>query len=90
MKSKGRVLVVDDDQAHRTMLRTLVSGWGYEIGEADDGDTAIQMVHGRPYDLILMDIRMIKVSGLEALAEIKVYNPAIPVIIMTAYSSVET
>ena len=90
MKSKGRVLVVDDDQAHRTMLRTLVSGWGYEISEADDGDTAIQMVHGRPYDLILMDIRMIKVSGLEALAEIKVYNPAIPVIIMTAYSSVET
>ncbi|MEE9418221.1 MAG: sigma-54 dependent transcriptional regulator, partial [Desulfatiglandaceae bacterium] len=39
---------------------------------------------------ILMDIRMIKVSGLEALAEIKAYNPAIPVIIMTAYSSVET
>jgi two-component system response regulator HydG len=72
------------------MLRTLVSGWGYEISEADDGDTAIQMVHGRPYDLILMDIRMIKVSGLEALAEIKAYNPAIPVIIMTAYSSVET
>ena len=90
MKPKGTVLVVDDDQAHRTMLRTLVSGWGYEISEADDGDTAIQMVHGKPYDLILMDIRMIKVSGLEALSQIKSYNPAIPVIIMTAYSSVET
>jgi len=72
------------------MLRTLVSGWGYEISEADDGDTAIRMVHGKPYDLILMDIRMIKVSGLEALSQIKSYNPAIPVIIMTAYSSVET
>ncbi len=90
MKPKGIVLVVDDDQAHRTMLRTLVSGWGYQISEADDGDTAIEMVHGGPYDLILMDIRMIKVSGLEALSEIKAYNPAIPVIIMTAYSSVET
>jgi two-component system response regulator HydG len=90
MKPIGTVLVVDDDQAHRTMLRTLVSGWGYEISEADDGNTAIQMVHGRPYDLILMDMRMIKVSGLEALAEIKAYNPAIPVIIMTAYSSVDT
>ena len=90
MKPKGTVLVVDDDQAHRTMLRTLVSGWGYEISEADDGDTAIRMVHGKPYDLILMDIRMIKVSGLEALSQIKSYNPAIPVIIMTAYSSVET
>lgn len=90
MKTKGTVLVVDDDQAHRTMLKTLVSGWGYEISEADDGGTAIQMVHERPYDLILMDIRMIKVSGLEALSQIKTYNPAIPIIIMTAYSSVET
>ncbi len=90
MKPIGTVLVVDDDQAHRTMLRKLVSGWGYEISEADDGDTAIQMVHGGPYDLILMDMRMIKVSGLEALAKIKAYNPAIPVIIMTAYSSVDT
>jgi two-component system response regulator HydG len=90
MKTKGTVLVVDDDQAHRTMLKTLVSGWGYEISEADDGGTAIQMVHERPYDLILMDIRMIKVSGLEALSQIKIYNPAIPIIIMTAYSSVET
>jgi two-component system response regulator HydG len=90
MKTKGTVLVVDDDQAHRTMLKTLVSGWGYEISEADDGGTAIQMVHERPYDLILMDIRMIKVSGLEALSQIRIYNPVIPIIIMTAYSSVET
>ena len=43
-----------------------------------------------PFDLILMDMRMVKVSGLEALAEIKAFNPAIPVIIMTAYASVET
>jgi two-component system response regulator HydG len=48
------------------------------------------MVRGRPFDLILMDIRMIKVSGLQALTEIKALNPAIPVIIMTAFSSVET
>jgi two-component system response regulator HydG len=60
------------------------------ISEADDGQTAIENVHERPYDLILMDIRMLKVSGLAALAEIKAYNPAIPVIIMTAYSSVDT
>ncbi len=40
--------------------------------------------------MILMDIRMFKVSGMEALAQIKIMNPAIPVIIMTAYASVET
>jgi two-component system response regulator HydG len=72
------------------MLRTLIGGWGYAVSEADDGSTAIQMVQEQSYDLVLMDVRMVKVSGLEALDEIKTYNPAIPVIIMTAYSSVET
>lgn len=90
MKAAASVLIVDDDQAHRTMLRTLLSGWGYRISEADDGDKAIVMVREGPYDLILMDMRMIKVSGIEALTAVKAHNPAIPVIIMTAYSSVET
>ncbi|MBW1800772.1 MAG: sigma-54-dependent Fis family transcriptional regulator, partial [Deltaproteobacteria bacterium] len=90
MSKKNTVLVVDDDPAHRTMLKTLLSGWGYAIDEEDDGSTAIQMAREKPYDLVLMDIRMIKVSGIEALQEIKTFNPAIPIIIMTAYSSVET
>jgi two-component system response regulator HydG len=90
MNKHNTVLVVDDDDAHRTMLRTLIGGWGYAVSEADDGSTAIQMVQEQSYDLVLMDVRMVKVSGLEALDEIKTYNPAIPVIIMTAYSSVET
>ena len=90
MEKKNSILVVDDDLAHRTMLKTLLGGWGYRIEEADDGGTAIEKVKERPFDLILMDIRMVKISGLEALSAIKSYNPAIPIIIMTAYSSVET
>jgi len=90
MKGKNSILVVDDDPAHRTMLRTLLNGWGYNTSEADDGSTAIERVHEGAFDLILMDIRMIKVSGLQALTEIKAFNPAIPVIIMTAYSSAQT
>ena len=90
MKSENTILVVDDDLAHRTMLKTLLAGWGYAVVEADDGSAAIAQVRERPFDLILMDVRMVKVSGLEALAEIKAFNPAIPVIIMTAYASVET
>ena len=84
------ILVVDDDTAHRTMLRTLVGGWGYNIVEADDGAVAIAIVQDRPFDLILMDVRMLKVSGIEALGRIQEINPAIPVIIMTAYSSIES
>ncbi len=90
MEKKNSILIVDDDHAHRTMLKTLLGGWGYKTEEADDGQTAIEKVKERPFDLILMDIRMINVSGLEALSAIKSYNPAIPIIIMTAYSSVET
>jgi len=90
MKRRDTVLVVDDDTAHRTMLKTLLSGWGYDVSEADDGEAAVEAVHRRPFDLVLMDIRMVGVSGIEALEEIRNFNPAIPVILMTAYASVET
>ena len=90
MKNRNTILNVDDDDAHRTMLRTLIGGWGYGIDEADDGPAAIEMVKNRFYDLVLMDVRMVKMSGLEALEKIKTYNPAIPIIIMTAFSSVDT
>ncbi|MGE5256828.1 MAG: sigma-54-dependent transcriptional regulator [Hyphomicrobiales bacterium] len=90
MAARNMILVVDDDTAHRTMLNTLVGGWGYAIAEADDGESAIHMVQDQVYDLVLMDVRMLKVSGLEALSAIKAINPSIPVVIMTAFSSVET
>jgi two-component system, NtrC family, response regulator HydG len=84
------ILVVDDDPGHRAMLRTILGGWGYAVAEAADGREGVDKVCDRSFDLVLMDVRMVKLSGLEALPEIKRFNPAIPVIIMTAYSSVET
>ncbi len=89
-QTKSTILIVDDDQSHRNMLKTLLGKWGYVLEEADDGQVAIECVTKKPYDLILMDIKMIKVSGLVALEEIKKINPAIPVIIMTAFSSIQT
>ncbi len=90
MNRKQTILIVDDDLAHRTMLKKLLGGWGYAIAEAEDGAVAIETVRRKSFDLILMDIRMLNVSGIEALEQIKIINPAIPVIIMTAYASVET
>lgn len=89
-KHKATVLVVDDDHAHRLMLKTLLEDWNYSVAEADDGDVAVALVAESAFDLILMDVRMVKMSGLEALPQIKALNPAIPILIMTAYSSVET
>ncbi len=89
MNPETTVLIVDDDEAHRMMLLTLLEGWGYQVFEADDGSTAVDRVREQAFDLVLMDNRMLKVSGLEALEQIKNLNSAIPVIIMTAYSTIE-
>jgi two-component system response regulator HydG len=84
------ILIVDDDFAHLTMLSAMLKGWGYDVEEAEDGGEAVDKVTSRPFDGVLMDVRMAHVGGIEALKEIMKFNPAIPVLIMTAYSSVET
>ena len=89
MTMKGRILIVDDDTAHLSMLRTVLKSLGHTIDSVTDGEDAISGVEKTPYDLVLMDVRMANVGGMEALEKIKTYNPAIPIIIMTAYSSVD-
>ncbi len=86
---KGSILIVDDDQGHLTMLNTIMGSLGHKIDTAVDGKDAIEAAREKPYDLILMDVRMSNVDGIEALQRIKGFNPAIPIIIMTAYSSVD-
>lgn len=89
-KTLPLVLVADDDGAHRLMLRTLLQDWGYAVEEAPDGRRAVDFVRLRPVDLILMDMRMPVLDGLEATRQIHQFNPAIPIIIITAYSSIPT
>lgn len=89
-KSSGvDILVVDDEQVHRYMLCTMFKEWGYNCIEADDGDTAVSVIERRDFDAVLMDVKMARMSGLEAFARISELKPALPVIIMTAYSSVD-
>ena len=89
-KQMKKILVVDDDTAHARMLKTLMTEWEYEIHLAEDGTIAVKMVKEQSFDMVLMDMKMVKMSGMEALQLIKTYNPSLPVIIMTAYSSVHT
>ncbi len=89
-KDRAKILVVDDEQVHRYMLTTLFSEWGWDATEADDGVSAVQAVEESPFDAILMDVRMTEMDGMEALNRIHTINPAIPVVIMTAYSSVDS
>lgn len=83
-----RLLVVDDDANHRRTLLTLLEEWAYQARGCESGEAAVAMCKEQPFDLVLMDVRMAGMSGITALKEIKSYNPAIPVLIMTAYSDV--
>lgn len=86
----SKILIVEDDDAHRGMLRTMLKSWGFTVDEARDGDEAVPLVRSKPFDIVLTDVRMARVSGIDALKEILAYNPALPVVLMTAFSSVET
>lgn len=83
------ILVVDDEQVHRYMLCNMLKEWGWRCVEADDGDTAVKAVEEHSYDAVLMDVRMARMSGSEAFGYMHKYDPALPVVIMTAYSSVD-
>ena len=90
MSDRKKILIVDDDASHRLMLKAFLTDAGYQVFEAGDGQEAIEMVNEQFYDLIMLDLKMKRVGGLEALQRIKEISPAIPVLIMTAYASVKT
>jgi len=88
-KNPVTILVVDDDQVHRYMLCSMLQEWGWRCVEADDGSTAVAAVEKHSYDAVLMDVRMARMDGREAFTRIQAMQPSLPVIIMTAYSSVD-
>ncbi len=90
MSEKGRILVADDEESHRIMLRAVLQEEGYEVAGVADGPEAIRAVEQEPFDLILLDIRMPGMDGIEALMEIRRISPYVPVLMMTAYASVKT
>lgn len=89
-KRQFSVLLVDDDPGHLATLQTIFNSWGYKVYTANDGDKAVDIVDSEAIDLVLMDIKMKKLDGIEALKQIKPINTDIPVLIMTAYSSVKS
>ena len=89
-KKKVKILIVDDEQVHRYMLYSMLTEWGWSCQEADDGETAVEAVRQGPFDVILLDVCMEPMDGLEALRKIHSINPSIPVVMMTAYSSIDS
>jgi len=84
-----RVLVVDDDKILRDSVKEAMLYHNFAVDVAENGKEAIKAVYREKYDLILMDVNMPEMTGIEALSEIKKYDPSIIVLILTAYSNVQ-
>ena len=90
MKTRYRILIVDDEDNVRRMLTTAFSLQGHETHCASNGEEALQRFADAPPDVVLMDIRMPEMNGIDALKVMRTQQPRIPVILMTAYAEVET
>lgn len=84
-----RVLVVDDDNALRLTVSSAFAERNYQVDQAADGEEAVNKVMAAKYDLVILDVNMPRMSGLEALKQIKAYDNSIIAIILTAYSNVK-
>ena len=84
----SRILVVDDEENIRMVLSEALNG-AYDVEIAADGESAVEKLREGAFDLVLTDLRMGEVGGLEVLKEAKGLNPRCGVMILTAYSSVD-
>jgi len=83
-----KILLVDDDSSVRRVLQFKLQKRGYVVETAADGGAAIVLLREQPFDLLLSDIRMPKMDGIELLSQAKTFQPAIKVILITAHATV--
>ncbi|MER3522638.1 MAG: Fis family transcriptional regulator [Ignavibacteria bacterium] len=84
------ILVVDDDKAIRDSLRMILQYAKYEVHFAEDGQSALAQVAALPLDLVLLDIKMAGMDGLEVLRRIKEMEPDLPVVMISGHGTIET
>lgn len=85
-----RVLVVDDEPAIRRVLSDFLKIEGFSVDTAQDGEVALSLLSRTQYDVVISDLKMPKVGGLELLAEIARHNPEALAIVMTGFGTVDT
>lgn len=83
-----KVLVVDDDKVLQQSVKQALEYHHFVVDVADNGKEAVTKVYGQKYDLVVMDVNMPEMDGIEALTEIKKHDPSVIVLILTAYSNV--
>jgi DNA-binding NtrC family response regulator len=85
-----KILVVDDELFVRELLLEFLSTQGYEVSLADSGEKAVKLMQTQPVDVVLLDLKMPGIDGIEALKQIKEIDPNTLAIIMTGYPTIES
>jgi len=89
LPAQGCILIVDDEAEIRESLQTLLELEGYEVETAANGEEGLAKLGEQPFDLVLLDLALPGRNGIELLPEIRGLDAQLPVIIITAYGTVE-
>ncbi len=84
--AKTRLLIVDDEDDLRELLSQVLSNSGYEIQTASDGAQALSVLKSATFDVVLLDIQMPKVDGIQVLKHLKSHKPQTKTIVLTGYA----
>jgi DNA-binding NtrC family response regulator len=88
--SSAKILVVDDELFVRELLLEFLSIQGYEVSLAESGEKAIELIYTQPADVVLLDLKMSGMDGIETLKQIRKTSPHTLAIIMTGYPTIES
>src|SRR5438034_5924029 len=87
--SRVKILLIEDKDSLRQMLSTAIRKAGYSVDEAADGNIGADKIRKQPYQLIITDLRLPTLSGIDILRVQNEVDPTIPVLLMTAYGTIE-
>ncbi|MBF0258930.1 MAG: sigma-54-dependent Fis family transcriptional regulator [Desulfamplus sp.] len=84
------ILVVDDEYSHRMMIKAVLSAEGFTIEQASSGEEALEIIESHSFDLVLMDVKMGRVDGFQAMQQMLHLKPGMQIILMTAYGTINS
>src|SRR6476659_4527629 len=84
------ILIIDDEKAIRKTLSEILSFEGYKVDEASDGEEGLSKFKAKNYDVVLCDVKMPRIDGIEFLQKASECNPDVPIIMISGHGTIET